>query len=104
VTPADWERLLERVSLPGFSPPVRLEYAGSAAGPTVVISRDLVDVETGLPKTFRTVEILPCWIRRDDREALRLLVHLVSVALVHEVEELIQVDGRKVFYPHGRGA
>lgn len=101
MTPEQWEALIPRVTLPGFSPPVRLHYAGSAAGPTVVIERDLVDVDTGQPKTFRSVEVLPCWRRRDDREALRLLVHFAGVALTHEVEELIQLDGRKVFHPHG---
>jgi hypothetical protein len=96
---ASWQSYIESVSVP-FPIPIRIGVEDDGGIPLVFVELTVRDHETGETITVKTRRHVQPLGMLTDIEAAGVVRDLVRVAMCHEIDEAVTVDGERPFNPH----
>jgi len=98
-----WPHYIKSVSVP-LPFPVVIGVECVDGNETLFVELSVRCHETGEAITVKTRQVVQPLAMLTDREAAEAIRGLVRVALAHEIDEAITVDGERPFNPHRRKA
>jgi len=96
-----WHRYLSSVDVPMMMP-VAFDVAEVEGREVVSVELTVRCHETGEMITVKTSRPVQPLLMLTDDEAADIVRDLVRIALMHEIDEAITINGKRVFDPHRR--
>lgn len=94
-----WQHYIESVAVP-IQIPVRLGVEQRDGREFVYVELSAPCSRTGEPITVKTARPVQPLGLLTDVEAAAVVRDLVRIAVLHEIDEAISIDGERVFDPH----
>lgn len=94
----NWSAFAKRVSL-AFPFPIAVLVEPHEDGERAIVAVELTVPERDTRESI-TVKTRQACIWSGEKDAIELLLHVVDVALRHEVHEALLLDGKRIMDPH----